>query len=219
MSLSSAEAELHGLVGGATDGIALRIYLQFLLDGEEVRHVCLIDNSATKQISNKRGTGKLRHVSGKLLWVQDQVSMKVLEVKQIGTLLNMWDIGTKPLGKGHFYALMCWCNIFTKEGVPFPEEEAAKAKEAHYNKASVMKVAKLIQRVVLLGGLEQASGELVPFRMDLETVEVYAPRSWTSIYITIMLIFIVVIAVLYYLHKIIRDLRGQFAQLRAELRE
>ena len=125
----------------------------------------------------------------------------------------------KTLGKGHLYALMCWCNVFTKEGVPFPEEEAAKAKEAHYNKASVMKVAKLIQRVVLLGGLEQASGELVPFRMDLETVEVYAPRSWTSIYITIMLIFIVVIAVLYYLHKIIRDLRGQFAQLRAELRE
>ena len=69
VSLSSAEAELHGLVGGAADGIALRIYLQFLLDEEEIQHVCLIDNSATKQISNKRGTGKLRHVSGKLLWI------------------------------------------------------------------------------------------------------------------------------------------------------
>ena len=187
VSLSSAEAELHGLVGGAADGIALRIYLQFLLDEEEIQHACLIDNSATKQISNKRGTGKLRHVSGKLLWIQDQVSMKVLEVKQISTLLNIGDIGTKPLGKGRLYALMCWCNVFTKEGVPVGEEEAAKAKETHYNKTSVMRITKLLQRVVLIGGLEQASGELVPFRMDLETVEVYKERSWTFIYITVSL--------------------------------
>ena len=33
--------------------------------------------------------------------------MKVLEVKQISTLLNIGDIGTKPLGKGRLYALMC----------------------------------------------------------------------------------------------------------------
>ena len=222
VSLSSAEAELHGLVGGAADGIALRIYLQFLLEEEEIQHVCLIDNSATKQISNKRGTGKLRHVSGKLLWIQDQVSMKVLEVKQISTLLNIGDIGTKPLGKGRLYALMCWCNVFTKEGVPVGEEEAAKAKGTHYNKTSVMRIAKLIQQVVLIGGLEQASGELVPFRLDLETVEVYkSTRSEVghASYITVVLIFFVVIAVFYYLHKIIRDLRGQLAHLRAELRE
>ena len=186
VSLSSAEAELHGLVGGA-DGIALRIYLQFLLDEEEIQHVCLIDNSATKQISNKLGTGKLRHVSGKLLWIQDQASMKVLEVKQISTLLNIGDIGTKPLGKGRLYALMCWCNFFTKERLPVGEEEIAKAKATHYNKTSVMRISKLIQRVVLIGGLEQASGELVPFRMDLETVEAYKERSWTFIYITVSL--------------------------------
>ena len=107
MSLASAEAELHGLVGGAADGIAPRICLQFLLDEGEIQHVCLIDNSATKQISNKRGTGKLRHVSGKLLWIQGQVSMKVLEVKQVSTLLNIGDVGMKPLGKGRLYALMC----------------------------------------------------------------------------------------------------------------
>ena len=36
--------------------------------------------------------------------------------------------------------------------------------------------------------------------MDLETVEAYKERSWTFIYITVMLIFFVVIAVFYYLH-------------------
>ena len=64
----------------------------------------------------------------------------------------------------------------------------------------MVRISKLIQRVVLIGGLEQASGELVPFRMDLETVEAYKERSWTFIYITVMLIFFVVIAVFYYLH-------------------
>ena len=54
VSLSSAEAELHGLVSGATDGMALRLCLEFLME-VKVTHVCLIDNSATKQIANKRG--------------------------------------------------------------------------------------------------------------------------------------------------------------------
>ena len=84
---------------------------------------------------------------------------------------------------------------------------------------SVMRIAKLVQRMVFLGGLEQANGELVPFRMDLETVEVYATWNWTSTYVIIMLFFLVVIAVFYYLHKIIRDLREQLAHLRAEMRE
>ena len=64
VSLSSAEAELHGLGGGAVDGIALRVYLQFLLEEEQVHHARLIDNSAPKQISNKGGSRKLRHCFG-----------------------------------------------------------------------------------------------------------------------------------------------------------
>eukprot|EP00435_Cladocopium_sp_Y103_P030397 s650_g7.t1 len=91
VSLSSAESELHGIVGGATDGISLKVYLAFLLD-EEILHLCITDNSATKQLCNKRGTGRLRHVSGKLLWLQDEVSMKNLEVQQISTVLNIADI-------------------------------------------------------------------------------------------------------------------------------
>ena len=103
VSLSSAEAELHGLVSGAADGMALRLCIEFLI-GIKLLHVCLIDNSATRQVSNKRGSGKLRHVSGKLLWVQDQASSKVLDVKQVSTSLSVGDIGTKPLLKQRLYA-------------------------------------------------------------------------------------------------------------------
>ena len=88
VGLSSAEAEVHGLVSGAADGTALRLCTEFLID-IKLLHVCLIDNSATRQISNKRGSGKLRHVSGKLLWIQDQTSSKVFEVKPVSTSLNV----------------------------------------------------------------------------------------------------------------------------------
>ena len=143
VSLSSAEAELQGLVSGATDGIALRICLEFLMD-VKVFHICLMDNSATRQIANKRGSGRLRHVSGKLLWIQDQTSSKTLEVKQISTLLNIGDIGTKPLGKSRLQALMFWCKIYDKDGTPIGEDEAnrVKEKETSINKAKIMRVAK-----------------------------------------------------------------------------
>ena len=58
-----------------------------------------MDNSATTQIANKRGNGRLRHVSGKLLWVQDKVMAKEMEVNQVGSQSRVSDIGTKPLSR------------------------------------------------------------------------------------------------------------------------
>ena len=109
MSLSSAESELHALVAGACDGICLRYSLEFLTD-QKVHHICWIDNSANRQIACKRGSGKLRHVSGRLLWVQDKVAEGVMEVRQIGTTYNLADVGTKPLGKNRLQLLRHWCN-------------------------------------------------------------------------------------------------------------
>ena len=58
-----------------------------------------MDSSATKQIMCKRGSGKLRRTSGKLLSCQEMISSKELEPKQIGKIHNMSDIGTKPLSQ------------------------------------------------------------------------------------------------------------------------
>ena len=57
----------------------------FLTD-EEVQDVFLMDNSATRQVTCKRGSGKLRHVSdasGKVLWCQEVISSREVEVKQV----------------------------------------------------------------------------------------------------------------------------------------
>ena len=115
VSLSSAESELHALVAGACDGICLKHVIEFLT-GDQVQHVCWVDNSATRQIACKRGAGRLRHISGKLLWCQDKVASGSLEVKQIGTAYNLADIGTKPLSKVRLRLLLFWCHARDGDG-------------------------------------------------------------------------------------------------------
>ena len=158
VSLSSAESELHALVSGASDGIFLKRCLEFLLE-EEVKHACLIDNSATKQIANKRGNGRLRHVSGKLLWVQDKVMAKEVEVNQVGSQSNVSDIGTKPLGRQRLCFLLYWLSFRDAEGNPVGEEEATQLRDVKASKAKIMELAKFIQRVTALSGLELVAGQ------------------------------------------------------------
>ena len=211
VSLSSAESELHSLVSGATDGVFVRRCLGFLIQ-EEPYHVCLIDNSATKQIANKRGSGRLRHVNGKELWIQDQVAAHEMEVKQIRTVLNIGDMGTKPLGKARLQALMCWCNIRDKNDKLVGEEEASKLKETQLNKVKIMRVAKMLYAMVLVGGLESADAMMIPLQVD--PPEVYIQR-----YIMVLaVIFIVTMCmVVFYVVKAFQVLHGRVRALEQDL--
>jgi len=98
VSLSSTEAEYYAMTSTCIDTIYIKHILEFLLDCDVEAQV-KVDNSATRQIANKLGTSKLRHVQGKLLWVQQQVKSGVLKLKQIPTMWNPADSGTKGLNK------------------------------------------------------------------------------------------------------------------------
>ena len=64
---------------------------------------------AAKTIAVKRGCGRIRHLNGELLWVQQKTNNGVLEVIQVSTTINVADAGTKPLpaarAKGLLYIL------------------------------------------------------------------------------------------------------------------
>ena len=137
VSLSSAESELHALVAGACDGICLKHVIEFLTGGQ-VQHVCWVDNSATRQI------GRLRRISGKLLWCQDKVASGSLEVKQIGTAYNLADIGTKPLSKVRLRLLLFWCHARDGDGERVGEKERQQFQEQRVEKGKIMKVAKYL---------------------------------------------------------------------------
>ena len=58
VSLSSCEAELHGMVSTLADGIYIRRCLSFLT-GADVSHYLLTDSSSARQLASKQGVGKV----------------------------------------------------------------------------------------------------------------------------------------------------------------
>ena len=97
ISLSSAEAELHAAVSSTCDSILISMCLEFL-SGEPMRTVLYIDNSAARQILQRQGVGRIRHLSVKLLWLQTRVRDGLVSVKGIESAKNVADVGTKRLG-------------------------------------------------------------------------------------------------------------------------
>ena len=77
------------------DGVYIRGCLEFLC-GSSVDHHALVDNTAAKQIANEKGVGKIRHLSGKVLRIQEYTASGKVKVVQILTDLNLSEIGTKP---------------------------------------------------------------------------------------------------------------------------
>ena len=94
ISLSSCESELHSLVSSTCDGVFIRACLEFALGGE-IQHVVYTgSSSAARQLASRQGNGKVRHLSGKVLWIQQKTQDGSIELRQIPTLENLVGIGT-----------------------------------------------------------------------------------------------------------------------------
>ena len=92
-------------------------------------HYCLVDNSAALHLCHRKGPGKLRHIAGKLLWIQDMVAQGDLEVKAVGTVANVADLGTKPLPKARVNLILNWCQIYNGDGELLGQEEHRRLEE------------------------------------------------------------------------------------------
>jgi hypothetical protein len=73
ISLSSCESELHSLVSCLCDGMFIVACAEFIL-GEKVEHIQFTDSSSARQLASRQGCGKVRHLSGKILWIQERVN-------------------------------------------------------------------------------------------------------------------------------------------------
>ena len=72
IALSSCESELYSIVSSMCDAIYIRRCLEFLLEGQ-VMQVQFTDSSSARQLLSRQGCGKIRHLSGKALWVQSKI--------------------------------------------------------------------------------------------------------------------------------------------------
>ena len=60
---------------------------EFLLSCQ-VQHFQWTDNSAARQLVARQGVGRIRHLSGKILWIQDAVLAGEVQVGQVPTMVN-----------------------------------------------------------------------------------------------------------------------------------
>ena len=92
VSLSSAEAELHGLTKAASEGLAVSNMSMELFISLPLRS--LTDSSAARGIILRSGVGRAKHLDIKLLWIQERDVQGDLQCIKIPRLQNCSDLLT-----------------------------------------------------------------------------------------------------------------------------
>lgn len=81
ISLSSGEAELHGIAMGAAQGIGLQSLLKDL--GWKVELKIWSDATAAIGIARRKGLGKIRHLDTTDLCLQDKIRSRKMTLEKI----------------------------------------------------------------------------------------------------------------------------------------
>jgi hypothetical protein len=113
-SLSSGESEWNGLVKGGATGLGVRSIRRDL--GKTLPLALHTDSSAAKGIGSRRGAGRLKHLDTGLLWLQEHVSRKTIEVYKTSGDTNCADLGTKHLARGKMISHMQRCGLEFRTG-------------------------------------------------------------------------------------------------------
>ena len=105
IALSSGEAELNASNVGGSEGIGLKNIVKDL--GETVELIILEDSSASIGIGSREGTGRIKHLEARQLWIQEKSSNGDLQLKKIPRVRNFADSLTHN-----------WTNIEAQRFVP-----------------------------------------------------------------------------------------------------
>jgi len=93
VSLSSGEAEFHGVVKGAGMGLGYQALLRDV--GIHIPLRVWTDSSAAIGIASRQGLGKLRHLDAHTLWLQQAVRSGRITLKKVLGTANPADLFTK----------------------------------------------------------------------------------------------------------------------------
>ena len=92
ISLSSAEAELHGLCTCASEGLGVRNMMIEMNIGLPLQ--LFTDSSAARGIIQRQGAGRVKHLDIKSLWIQEREKVEDLSTHKIPRLSNWSDLLT-----------------------------------------------------------------------------------------------------------------------------
>ena len=95
IALSSAEAELVAMTKAIAETMGIGNMVKDL--GHDMKGVVYADSSAALAIADRKGSGKLRHINIRLLWIQEQRRKEVIETRKVKGEINPADLLTKYL--------------------------------------------------------------------------------------------------------------------------
>jgi hypothetical protein len=105
VSLSSAEAELYACSSGVSDSVLLSRLIAWMTDCKVTTYL-YTDSSGARGMIQRQGVGRVRHLSCRVLWLQDLVAAGQIKLSSIAGSLNPADIGTKRLPCNRLRTLM-----------------------------------------------------------------------------------------------------------------
>ena len=116
VSLSSGEAELHGICAGVAQGIGLQSICRDL--GFEYKIRIHSDATAAIGIARRRGMGKIRHLDCADLWVQEKIRSSKIVLEKILGAENPADAFTKHVPREMLQKSMAKAGMIYLSGRP-----------------------------------------------------------------------------------------------------
>ena len=128
--------------------------------------------------------------------------VREMEVNQVGIQSNVSDIGTKPLSRQRLCFLLYWLSFRDAEGNPVGEEEATQLRDVKASKAKIMELAKFIQRVTALSGLELVAGQSCEIATEKGSAKMdFEILVWQWLLVVAILVVCVMIGFLWFCFK------------------
>ena len=116
VSLSSGEAELHGIAFGAAQSLGLQSLLKDL--GWNVQLRLHSDATAAIGMCRRKGLGKVRHLATTDLWIQEKVRGRQIELCKVLGSENPADVFTKYVSRETMNGALARMNLTMLTGRP-----------------------------------------------------------------------------------------------------
>ena len=120
VTLSSAEAELGGIVHGATEGLGVQSVAADLGIQGSLR--LRADAQAAIGICRRSGIGRVRHLAVGQLWIQERIREGTISLEKVAGESNPADAATKHLGGDRlrkcYAALSCEARAGRSDAAP-----------------------------------------------------------------------------------------------------
>ena len=141
------------------------------------------------------------------------MAQEELQARAVGIVYNIADLGTKPLTKNHISLIFHWCNARRSDGERLGQEEHSRLQEMSVGRVKTSKLAKLLNRILLLEGLEQVAGSREE-NMEIELTKDDGWWWWFFITVIMVVMIISLVAVMAMMWKRIKMLEDVIQQIK-----